>query len=360
MTYSDFTQRFEFNADTDQLGEGSFGRVYKAWDYLHQENVALKIMPAANEKQDFRLSDEFQIAGTLLHGNIARYNTFFSVEGPREESVSVIQMKYYEHGTLLQLLRKQRLDPSQKDYLLRQLLAGLDYLHSRQPTLIHRDLKPDNILIISHAGQFIPLISDFGISWQVGSMQRYDVIDKTFLADFRIPELDRTVRFITDFNGTTQDNILRPNADLWSYGLLAAYVWLNGHLPFCADDADSAPPDDRSVRILPHIGSLPEPWPEIIGSCLVTNPKQRIGSCQDIRALLAQATDTTIDKLRVGRVVYYGDFDELLYNTSVGRHGETLFYGYNGEPLAQAPTLTPGYKPFKQSNHCATDMKTQI
>jgi serine/threonine protein kinase len=75
-------------------------------------------------------------------------------------------MQFYEEGNLKQLADTHTLSLEQKEVILRGILEGINCLHTYK--IIHRDLKPSNILIVRDIyDQFVPKISDFGLSRQV-------------------------------------------------------------------------------------------------------------------------------------------------------------------------------------------------
>ena len=287
MTYNDSTQRFEFDPNADQLGEGGFGRVYKTWDNTRREEVALKIAPVPPGMEELSLLQEFERVRHLMHGNIAIYLDCHRLDFPMMGRHDVAYMKYYQTGHLGQLLDQERLTPAQKEHVLLGILSGIEYLHSRQPFIIHRDLKPANILVVPRAGQFNPLITDSGISRSGAADAGKSFVSntlKSFSLNFAAPEqADR--------------DTLRRNADLWSFGVIVAYVWLDGRLPFRTEGLDLTTDTGqqrlrqriRDLDLVAQVGSLPEPWQALVRRCLVLDPAQRLASCQEARQLLAPA-----------------------------------------------------------------------
>ena len=290
MTHDDYKLRFEFDPETDELGEGGFGRVFKAWDDERKEYVALKLAQVRPDQEAFSLLQEYERVRNLRHGNIAIYLDCQRLLIPGLGRYDVAWMKYYQAGHLGQLLEKHRLTPNQKNGVLNGILDGLDYLHSREPFIIHRDLKPANILIVERAGRYHPLITDFGISRQGAVDGRSHVTNtlKAFSLNFAAPE-------------QADGDALRRNADLWSFGVVAAYVWLDGRLPFRTEGLDLATDTGqqrlrqriRDLDLVAQVGALPAPWQALVRRCLVLDPAQRLASCQEARQLLAPAAPRT-------------------------------------------------------------------
>ncbi|GHV67355.1 hypothetical protein FACS1894199_12660 [Bacteroidia bacterium] len=114
------------------------------------------------ELESVRLKKEVEMVNQLPpHPNIAYYEecyTFKEMLGEYDFGV----LQYYEEGNLLQLLKKGNISLEQKQSILTQILAGLQFLHENG--IIHRDMKPHNVLIVKRGNEYIPKITDFGIS----------------------------------------------------------------------------------------------------------------------------------------------------------------------------------------------------
>ena len=136
------------------LGEGSFAKVYLAkWRGTF---VVAKIINAnicANEKS--LVLREFDIMTKMHHPNIVQFLGY--IDDP-----FIIVMEYIPNGDLLQNIEKKTLSKSQKKNIMKDILQGLAYIHNRQPySLIHRDIKPTNILLTNSK---VAKITDFGLS----------------------------------------------------------------------------------------------------------------------------------------------------------------------------------------------------
>ncbi|MBY0549204.1 MAG: serine/threonine protein kinase [Candidatus Obscuribacterales bacterium] len=138
------------------LGEGGYGRVYKARHLLMQKIVAVKVLLAELETLEAlnRFEAEARATNQLTHPNIVA--VFDYGVSPRPYMV----MEYVEGETLDQLLaREGPLSVDRFVSLFDQICLGLSLAHGRQ--LLHRDLKPSNIIIDRHTGT--PKILDFGV-----------------------------------------------------------------------------------------------------------------------------------------------------------------------------------------------------
>ena len=164
MTQEEFSKRYTYDVAVDRIGGGGFGTVYKAYDNVLHRDVAIKVSEVkttADGKKTFSLKDEFEaLSHVPKHPNIANYEEFYSFKMP----VGIFDyavMQYYPDGNLSNAIKEGMTD-EQKEEVAMQLLEGIDFLHKHK--VVHRDLKPGNILIVKHGGHIIPLITDFGLS----------------------------------------------------------------------------------------------------------------------------------------------------------------------------------------------------
>ena len=147
---------------TSKLGSGSMGYVFKAFDHRLETTVVIKVpMRAGMEDEDFRRRFllESQLLIRLSHPHIVRIIDVGTAEG-----LPYVVMQYLSGGTL----RDRMLDASQTplpmspDSLatwLREVAKALDFVHSQG--IIHRDVKPANILYDEHGNAYL---SDFGLT----------------------------------------------------------------------------------------------------------------------------------------------------------------------------------------------------
>lgn len=134
------------------LGEGSWAKVYLAeW---RQTTVVAKVLKNSFDTHAKELIiKEFENMTKMHHPNIVQ------LFGYVEEPFAII-MEYFQNGDLCDNLKKLKL--KQKIKITNDIIKGLIYIHERRPnSLIHRDLKPRNILLTN---SFTAKISDFGLS----------------------------------------------------------------------------------------------------------------------------------------------------------------------------------------------------
>jgi serine/threonine protein kinase/outer membrane protein OmpA-like peptidoglycan-associated protein len=157
-----FKERYTYHTTADFLGKGGFATVYKAYDNLLKRTVALKFFKNEGEKK-YNLINEISHSINLVHPNICRYYDVAILEIPNVhggvDTVEVGIMEYLDAGTIKDYIQK---NPAQLNKLLIDVLNGLSFLHSKN--VIHRDIKPGNILIQETAEGPVAKITDFGIS----------------------------------------------------------------------------------------------------------------------------------------------------------------------------------------------------
>ncbi len=261
-----------------RLGRGGMGDVYKGYERRLDRYVAIKVLPQEFSRQDEmvkRFNAEASAAAKLVHPNTVEIyfigeNEIPTGEGQPPATVHFFAMQYVEGESLADLLaRRKRLNVEETLSITEQVLAGLDAAH--QLGMVHRDIKPGNILI-DRQRQRVQL-ADFGLvkSLQGSGMTASGVIVGT--ADYMAPEQGR---------GGHVD----ARADLYAVGVVLFQI-LSGRLPFKADSVTAMifqhvyepPPPLHEVA-----NDVPEALAAIIAKLLSKSPDARY---QNAAALLA-------------------------------------------------------------------------
>ncbi|CAH9099357.1 unnamed protein product [Cuscuta epithymum] len=191
------------------VGEGSFGKVYKGRRKYTGQTVAMKFIPkhGKSDKDIHNLRQEIEILRKLKHENIIEMLDSF--ESPQEFCV----VTEFAQGELFEIIEDDKCLPEEQvQAIAKQLVRALHYLHSNR--IIHRDMKPQNILIGS--GSIIKLC-DFGFA---RAMSTNTVVLRSIKGTplYMAPELVRE----QPYNHT---------ADLWSLGVIL-YELFVGQPPF--------------------------------------------------------------------------------------------------------------------------------
>jgi serine/threonine protein kinase len=150
-----------------QLGQGGMGAVYEALDQRLDTIVALKETLFADVRLRKQFEREARLLARLHHPALPRVSDHFSEAGGQ-----FLVMQFIPGDDLSEMMNRKR-GPFPSDQVLTwadQLLDALDYLHTQDPQIIHRDIKPQN-LKLTPRGQIILL--DFGLAkGQAGEISR--------------------------------------------------------------------------------------------------------------------------------------------------------------------------------------------
>jgi len=258
-----------------ELAEGGMGVVYLAVQPELERHVVLKRMRrdlADAEEAEERFLREARTAAAIHHPNVVCVYDCFSWRGE-----PYIACEYVDGLDAASALEKVGPFPPRIAALVALEIAhGLEELHARG--LVHRDLKPDNVLL-GRAGEV--KIGDFGIAHDPKEPSLTDTGVSMGTPDYMSPEQLRGER--VDYR-----------ADLFAFGALL-YELVTGKPPFQQPDpADSQAEPSRIVRIeqgryLPLRSATrgaPRALARITSRCLRANPKRRIGSAAELRRRL--------------------------------------------------------------------------
>jgi tRNA A-37 threonylcarbamoyl transferase component Bud32 len=145
------------------IGEGAMGRVYRAHHVrLLHKRYALKVLLgdlAATPAMRLRFRHEAEAASRLDHPNVVGVVDF----GRTRAGLMYIVMELVEGPTLRRMVRESRLAPERVAAIGKQVAAGLSHAHARG--VVHRDLKPDNIMLVGDTA----MLADFGLAITVAA-----------------------------------------------------------------------------------------------------------------------------------------------------------------------------------------------
>ena len=213
------TLRGEYRIDA-LLGAGGMGRVYRARQLGVDRDVVIKVMipPTARaEEWNARFMEEARAASRVRHPGIVTIYSFGA-----EEGVGLFIAMEYVDGTDLRevLASTHALEPERACHLMAQVCRAMGEAHASG--VVHRDLKPDNIMIEMRAGEEVARVLDFGIAKP---------------EDSAVTTLDEHVVGTPEYMAPEQarKNPVDPRMDVYSAGIIL-YELVFGRRPFYAPD----------------------------------------------------------------------------------------------------------------------------
>lgn len=238
------------------LGTGGMSEVWKAWDRSLSRWVAIKLMRSDLGHPTERLEREGRIAGGLSHPNIVSI-----FERGKHNGRPFLVMPFVE-GTP----PEAPLPPPEAARLAREIALALGHVHKRG--VIHRDVKPGNILV--EAGGRV-LLADFGLAIPNGSPSSGWSVSGT--PEYASPEQIR-------------GEPLDPRTDVYSLGVTLLHL-LTGQVPFAGRDTD-----EIHERVLngqpPALNAVPPALASVVRKAMARNPAERYASMEEFeRALRA-------------------------------------------------------------------------
>jgi tRNA A-37 threonylcarbamoyl transferase component Bud32 len=256
----------------EQLGEGGMATVYKAYDTRLEREVAVKLVrrgafpPEQLDRILKRFEQEAKALARLTHPNIVGVIDYGEFEG-----APYLVMPYLPGGTLKQLLGKP-VSWQKAAQLLIPIARALEYAHKQG--MIHRDVKPSNILI-SQSGE--PFLSDFGIA-KLLENEDAQTLTGTGLGvgtpEYMAPE---------QWTGK-----VGPQSDLYSLGIVF-YELVTGRKPYVAD-TPAAVLLKQTSDPLPNprkfVTDLPQSVERVLIKALARDPADRYASMKELAAAL--------------------------------------------------------------------------
>ena len=262
-----------------QIGYGGMAMVFLGEDIHLNREVALKVFwPRLGETQDFlrRFAREARVLAQLDHPHILQVYDY----GEQDE-LAFLVTPYLSGGSLKAMLRTRKaLPPSEAIELLLQVLPALQYAHDRN--LIHRDIKPDNLLF---KGDGSLVLADFGLVKVVEGEQSGDTLLHTRT------ESGQTIAGTPEYMAPEQiEGHAVAASDIYSLGIIL-YEMVTGSRPFGGDSLLSILMKQinepaRSPRELnPTISPRLE---RVIQRAIAKDPLKRFASPLDFQQALTQ------------------------------------------------------------------------
>lgn len=287
----------------EQIGAGGFGAVYRARQSTVNREVAIKVIkPRYANNPEFirRFESEAQLVARLEHPHIVPLYDYWRVE-----NAAYLVMRWVSGGSLRQMIdTKGACDPETAARLLDQIAAALAFAHRHQ--VIHRDLKPDNILLDEDGNAYL---SDFGIAKDLlnvdtdGTQEGMIVGSPAYIS----PEQSR-------------GDPITARSDIYSLGIVL-YEILTGKHPFPGSSTITLMIKHRTMP-LPPLEHLPPPISSTLDMVIQrATAKEADERYEDVLGLATafrraiSKTDNTSDSTATQRItpLHIGDLHARLY-----------------------------------------------
>ena len=252
------------------LDRGGMGVVYKATDMDLERTVALKIIaPEHTQNADAvtRFKAEARLAASLEHPNIVPIH-----RGGEFQGVLYLAMRFVAGTNLRHVIDRGQLDLDRVQRVVRSVASALDAAHERG--LVHRDVKPANILITGEGAREQVYLTDFGLTKQLGSPQ----------------SLTRTGAWVGTPDYVAPEQIqaggVDGRADLYSLGCVL-YEMLTGSVAY--------PKDNDMAKLWAHVQDPPpspslkrpdlvEAFDEVVSRATAKDPDDRYATASELAA----------------------------------------------------------------------------
>ncbi len=271
------------------IGEGGMANVYLAYDTILDRNVAVKVLRgdlSNDEKFVRRFQREALAASSLSHPNIVEV-----YDVGEDNGEYYIVMEYIEGKHLKTLLKKRgKLTLSEAVDIMLQITDGMSVAHDSY--IIHRDIKPQNIMILENG---LVKITDFGIAMAMNATQ----LTQT-------NSVMGSVHYLPPEQASGQGSTLQ--SDIYSMGIVF-YELITGELPFKGDNAVEIAlkhlkeplPDIRD-----KIPNVPNSIVNIIKHSTAKNPKNRYDDARQMHEDLK----TCLDEARINEPIISYKYSE--------------------------------------------------
>jgi|GEM_PF-1516799 len=283
--------RYQYQPSTDLIGRGDLTRVYKALDKQIYLPVALKIYRGSDPLDKVGLVNVKKFIA-MDHPNICRYLHIEDVEkdGPlgEKERTQVCVMELVPDGDFGSYYRA-RMDVELLRKMVTDILHGLTYLHSKG--IVHRRLKPSNLLVGETTQGPVVKITDFGLASGKAALRDARLSSIVVEVTHMAPEQFNPRKY--GLNGK-----ITYHLDFWAVGLAIYEALTNNDILFKNNPEDSREQVIQNILApaLPEkVKRLPPPFDRVVARCLAKHVDDRVQNTRELLELLSQPITTQDD-----------------------------------------------------------------
>jgi eukaryotic-like serine/threonine-protein kinase len=347
-----FIDRYEVQ---EYVAEGGMQQVFRAQDLSFNRTVALKI--PKNDSAQKRFAQSARVSARIVHANVAKTLDYFELAGK-----GYLVEEFVEGKDLSKILKDdyEYFDPHLASHVFHMIAKGVAASH--HAGVIHRDLKPNNVVIAGGPSMDIVKITDFGIAKMAveeiaeaaegGEASMSNSSTAMGALPYMAPEMIDAARSAG------------PPADIWSLGAIL-YRIISGKYPYGSGWgamkgilSGNLPPKPSILNVQPQFGILAERLWRITQSCLQYDSSKRPSSdqllelCGDLSYSDAPRRLGTVQSYRPagrgswgyleadeGERVFY--HVESCYGKRPRLQGRVNFACFSGEPCSRAFPVLP-------------------
>jgi serine/threonine protein kinase len=251
-----------------RLSEGGMGKVYRGTHILIGKTVAVKVLRpalAADEKIVARFSREARAASRISHPHALSVTDF----GEDEEGRVFLVMEYLQGKTLKEIIREEGpLGLERVVEIIRQVGGALEAAHDQG--VVHRDLKSENVMLLSTSGVDYTRVLDFGIAKIMEPEGGYD-------AELTAPNLVIGTPQYMSPEQCSQSTAIDSRSDIYSLGIIL-YEMLVGHVPFTGESSTAImlkQMQEAAPSVFDERPDLPPAVGQVVSRALAKDPDKR-------------------------------------------------------------------------------------
>src|SRR6266850_5568612 len=259
----------------ERLSEGGMGTVYRGTHVLMDKTVAVKVLRpslAADEKIVARFSREARAASRISHPHALSVTDF----GESGNGIVFLVMEYLSGKTLKEIIREEGpMALPRAVELIRQVGGALDAAHAEG--VVHRDLKSDNIMLLSSSGTDYAKVLDFGIA-------KIKEPEGTYNPGLTAPDLVIGTPQYMSPEQCSQSPDIDARSDIYSLGVIL-YEMLVGHVPFAGPTPTSIMLkhlQHQAPSVLDERDDLPAAIGRVVARALEKRPEDRYQTVGDL------------------------------------------------------------------------------